>query len=107
MDNNCLLDNYQPKPMCFSSIGVWNQWKLWIDKKRNFEPEYEDGKVISISAIGRTIKIAKALVAHQQLNAFAMTFITLQIWYNLFLIFQADLHRIPQWASESVYDSEL
>ena len=49
MDNNCLLDNYQPKPMCFTFIGVWNQsletlkWqktKLWAWVRRR-----EDGQL--------------------------------------------------------------
>ena len=44
-----------------------------FDRNENFEREYQDGKVISISALGRTVKIAKSLVDFQQLNAFAMT----------------------------------
>ena len=41
--------------------------------KKTFGNEYKDGKVITISAMGRTVKIAKSLVVKQQLDAIAMT----------------------------------
>ena len=44
-----------------------------MTKNETLSLSTKTGRWSAISAIGRTIKIAKALVAHQQLNAIAMT----------------------------------